>query len=128
MVLFKNSPSLMLLLSFAFIKCDVLLLTPFLNCLFLRCVQAQWYHQGAEPLGRRWQRGDVVGCLLDMDECSMMITLNGELLFDATGSELAAKDFDISDGLLSTFLPRIILKLNIYPNSLNQRLPCVPGI
>uniref|UniRef100_H3C4X6 Ryanodine receptor 2b (cardiac) n=1 Tax=Tetraodon nigroviridis TaxID=99883 RepID=H3C4X6_TETNG len=62
--------------------------------------EAQWYHQGAEPLGRSWQRGDVVGCLVDMDESTMMITLNGELLFDARGSELAAKDFDISDGLL----------------------------
>lgn len=29
----------------------------------------------------------------------MMITLNGELLFGGRGSELAARDFDISDGL-----------------------------
>ncbi|XP_056903963.1 ryanodine receptor 2-like isoform X5 [Takifugu flavidus] len=62
--------------------------------------EAQWYHQGADPLGRPWQKGDVVGCLVDMDECTMMITLNGELLFDGRGSELAAKDFEISDGLL----------------------------
>lgn len=30
----------------------------------------------------------------------MMITLNGELIFDGRGSELAAKDFEISDGSL----------------------------
>ncbi|XP_071061794.1 ryanodine receptor 2 isoform X1 [Pseudochaenichthys georgianus] len=62
--------------------------------------EAQWYHQGVEPLGRPWQRGDVVGCLVDMAERTMMVTLNGEVLFNDRGSELAAKDFDIGDGLL----------------------------
>uniref|UniRef100_A0A3Q3G7S4 Ryanodine receptor 2b (cardiac) n=1 Tax=Labrus bergylta TaxID=56723 RepID=A0A3Q3G7S4_9LABR len=62
--------------------------------------EAQWYHQGVEPLGRPWQRGDVVGCLVDMAECTMMVTLNGEMLFNDRGSELAAKDFDVRDGLL----------------------------
>lgn len=91
---------------------------PFLTFLFPWCVQAQWYHQGSEPLGRPWQRGDVVGCLVDMDECAMMITLNGELLFDGRGSELAAKDFDISDGLLFRFVHLIILQRNICHGSL----------
>ncbi|XP_040906318.1 ryanodine receptor 2 [Toxotes jaculatrix] len=62
--------------------------------------EAQWYHQGGEPLGRPWQRGDVVGCLVDMAEHTMVVTLNGEVLFNDRGSELAAKDFDIGDGLL----------------------------
>ncbi|XP_077437450.1 ryanodine receptor 2-like [Vanacampus margaritifer] len=62
--------------------------------------EARWYHQGGEPLGRAWQRADVVGCLLDLTESTMMVTLNGELLFDDRGSELAAKDFDVRDGLL----------------------------
>lgn len=61
--------------------------------------QAQWYHQGGESLGRPWQRGDVVGCLVDIAERTMMVTLNGEVLFNDRGSELAAKDFDIRDGL-----------------------------
>lgn len=61
--------------------------------------QAQWYHQGGEPLGRQWLRGDVVGCLVDMAERTMMVTLNGEMLFNDRGSERAAKDFDIRDGL-----------------------------
>lgn len=71
-------------------------LSPFLSS---RCFQAQWYHRGGEPLGRPWQRGDVVGCLVDMAECTMMVTLNGEVLFNDRGSELAAKDFDIKDGV-----------------------------
>uniref|UniRef100_A0A3Q2ZUA4 Ryanodine receptor 2b (cardiac) n=1 Tax=Kryptolebias marmoratus TaxID=37003 RepID=A0A3Q2ZUA4_KRYMA len=62
--------------------------------------EAQWYHRGGELLGRPWLRGDVVGCLVDMAERTMMVTLNGELLFNDRGSELAAKDFDIRDGLL----------------------------
>ncbi|KAM9848015.1 LOW QUALITY PROTEIN: ryanodine receptor 2-like [Aulostomus maculatus] len=61
--------------------------------------EAQWYHQGGEPLGHVWQRGDVVGCLLDLTEHTMMVTLNGEVLFNDKGSELAAKDFDIHNGL-----------------------------
>lgn len=39
-----------------------------------------------------------MGCLLDMNERTMMVTLNGELQFNDRGSELAAKDFDIRDG------------------------------
>uniref|UniRef100_A0A3Q3W2P9 Uncharacterized protein n=1 Tax=Mola mola TaxID=94237 RepID=A0A3Q3W2P9_MOLML len=62
--------------------------------------EAQWYHQGADPLGRPWQKGDVVGCLVDMAERTMMVTLNGEMLFNDRGSEMAAKDFDISNGLV----------------------------
>lgn len=67
------------------------------------CVQAQWCHQGADPLGRPWQKGDVVGCLLDLTERTMMVSLNGEVLFNDRGSELAAKDFDITDGLTAFF-------------------------
>ncbi|XP_028278418.1 ryanodine receptor 2 [Parambassis ranga] len=63
-------------------------------------LEGQWYHQGGEPMGRPWLRGDVVGCLVDMAERTMMVTLNGEVLFNDTGSELAARDFEILDGLL----------------------------
>uniref|UniRef100_A0A3B3BTH6 B30.2/SPRY domain-containing protein n=1 Tax=Oryzias melastigma TaxID=30732 RepID=A0A3B3BTH6_ORYME len=70
--------------------------------------EAQWYHQGGEALGSTWLRGDVVGCLLDLVERSMMVTLNGELLFNEQGSELAAKDFDIDNG----FLPIVSVGVN----------------
>uniref|UniRef100_A0A665VDB3 Ryanodine receptor 2b (cardiac) n=1 Tax=Echeneis naucrates TaxID=173247 RepID=A0A665VDB3_ECHNA len=70
--------------------------------------EAQWYHQGGEPLGRQWLRGDVVGCLVDMAEHTMVVTLNGEVQFNDRGSELAAKDFDTGDG----FLPVVSLGVN----------------
>lgn len=50
----------------------------------------------------------MVGCLLDMTESTMMVTLNGELLFNDQGSELAAKNFDIRDGVFF-FLRRIVI-------------------
>ncbi|KAJ3610589.1 hypothetical protein NHX12_022681 [Muraenolepis orangiensis] len=62
--------------------------------------KAQWYHEGGEPLGCPWKRGDVVGCLLDMTQRTMVVSLNGEMLLNHKGSELAASDFDAGDGLL----------------------------
>lgn len=62
--------------------------------------QAQRWHQGNEHFGRSWQAGDVVGCMVDMSEHTMMFTLNGEVLLDDSGSELAFKDFDILEGQL----------------------------
>nr|XP_055028049.1 ryanodine receptor 2 [Misgurnus anguillicaudatus] len=62
--------------------------------------KGQWWHGGAERLGGIWQRGDVIGCLLDLTRCTMMVTLNGELLLNTRGSELTVKDFNRSDGFL----------------------------
>lgn len=39
-----------------------------------------------------------MGCMVDMTERTMMFTLNGEILLDDSGSELAFKDFDVGDG------------------------------
>uniref|UniRef100_A0A3B3RB91 Ryanodine receptor 2 n=1 Tax=Paramormyrops kingsleyae TaxID=1676925 RepID=A0A3B3RB91_9TELE len=57
--------------------------------------KAQRWHQGNEHFGRSWQPGDVVGCMVDMNEHTMMFTLNGEVLLDDSGSELAFKDFEV---------------------------------
>ncbi|XP_052009298.1 ryanodine receptor 2 [Xyrauchen texanus] len=62
--------------------------------------KGQWWHGGAERLGGLWKRGDIIGCLLDLTRCTMMVTFNGELLLNDRGSELAAKDFNKSDGFL----------------------------
>ncbi|KAL0964499.1 hypothetical protein UPYG_G00324660 [Umbra pygmaea] len=70
--------------------------------------KAQWCHQGCNHLGRPWQTGDVVGCIIDLGERTVMTTLNGELLLTDKGSELAAKDFDIGQG----FIPACCLGVN----------------
>ncbi|EPQ17120.1 Ryanodine receptor 2 [Myotis brandtii] len=62
--------------------------------------KAQRWHQGNEHYGRSWQAGDVMGCMVDMTERTMMFTLNGEILLDDSGSELAFKDFDVGDGFI----------------------------
>ncbi|GCB66916.1 hypothetical protein scyTo_0005050, partial [Scyliorhinus torazame] len=63
-------------------------------------LKAQRWHQGNEHFGRSWQAGDVVGCLVDMNEYTMTFTLNGEVLLDDSGSELAFKDFEVADGFI----------------------------
>lgn len=60
--------------------------------------QVQRWHQGNEHFGRAWQTGDVVGCMVDLNEHTMMFTLNGEVLLDDSGSELAFKDFEVGEG------------------------------
>ncbi|XP_076743293.1 ryanodine receptor 2 isoform X3 [Maylandia zebra] len=62
--------------------------------------KVQRWHQGNEHFGRAWQIGDVVGCMVDLNEHTMMFTLNGEVLLDDSGSELAFKDFEVGEGFI----------------------------
>uniref|UniRef100_A0A8C3ASD1 Ryanodine receptor 2 n=1 Tax=Cyclopterus lumpus TaxID=8103 RepID=A0A8C3ASD1_CYCLU len=62
--------------------------------------KVQRWHQGNEHFGRAWQMGDVVGCMVDLNEHTMMFTLNGEVLLDDSGSELAFKDFEVGEGFI----------------------------
>uniref|UniRef100_A0A8D3BQL3 Ryanodine receptor 2 n=1 Tax=Scophthalmus maximus TaxID=52904 RepID=A0A8D3BQL3_SCOMX len=62
--------------------------------------KVQRWHQGNEHFGRAWQTGDVVGCMVDLNEHTMMFTLNGEVLLDDSGSELAFKDFEAVEGFI----------------------------
>uniref|UniRef100_A0A671VFU3 Uncharacterized protein n=1 Tax=Sparus aurata TaxID=8175 RepID=A0A671VFU3_SPAAU len=62
--------------------------------------KVQRWHQGNEHFGRAWQTGDVVGCMVDLNEHTMMFTLNGEVLLDDSGSELAFKDFEVFGGFI----------------------------
>lgn len=66
--------------------------------------QGQCWHQGSGFFGRSWQPGDVVGCMINLDDKSMIFTLNGELLITSKGSELAFADFEIENGKLDLSL------------------------
>lgn len=60
--------------------------------------QGQRWHLGSEPFGRPWQSGDVVGCMIDLTENTIIFTLNGEILMSDSGSETAFRDIEIGDG------------------------------
>ena len=53
---------------------------------------------GSRLFGRCWHNGDVVGCMINMEDKSMIFTLNGEILITTKGSELCFTDFETEDG------------------------------
>uniref|UniRef100_A0AAQ6A9H2 Ryanodine receptor 3 n=1 Tax=Amphiprion ocellaris TaxID=80972 RepID=A0AAQ6A9H2_AMPOC len=55
-------------------------------------------HAGSRYFGHPWKKGDVVGCMINMEDKSMIFTLNGELLITNKGSELCFTDFETEDG------------------------------
>ncbi|XP_062863941.1 ryanodine receptor 2 [Trichomycterus rosablanca] len=62
--------------------------------------KGQWWHGSPVPLGHAWKNGDVIGCLLDLTRRTMMVTLNGELQLNSSGSEIASKGFSTSNGFV----------------------------
>ncbi|XP_030634419.1 ryanodine receptor 3 [Chanos chanos] len=57
-------------------------------------------HMGSRFFGRCWHAGDVVGCMINMEDKSMIFTLNGEILITNKGSELCFADFEMEDGFI----------------------------
>lgn len=55
-------------------------------------------NMGSRLFGRCWHAGDVVGCMINMEDKSMIFTLNGEILITTKGSELCFTDFETEDG------------------------------
>ncbi|XP_038623542.1 ryanodine receptor 1 isoform X2 [Tachyglossus aculeatus] len=62
--------------------------------------RGQRWHVGSEPFGRTWQPGDVVGCMIDLSDNTIMFTLNGEMLISDSGSEMAFKEIEVGDGFI----------------------------
>ncbi|XP_056873644.1 ryanodine receptor 3 isoform X3 [Takifugu flavidus] len=57
-------------------------------------------HAGSRYFGHPWKNGDVVGCMINMEDKSMIFTLNGELLITNKGSELCFTDFETEEGFI----------------------------
>ncbi|KAM3723537.1 Ryanodine receptor [Dirofilaria immitis] len=66
---------------------------------------ARKWHQGAGTYGREWKIGDIVGVFLDLSDHTISFSLNGELLLDPSGSEMAFDSVLITDG----FVPAMTL-------------------
>lgn len=58
------------------------------------------WHQGAESYGKEWKIGDIVGCFLDLNDRTISFSLNGELLLDPSGSEMAFDNIINGDGFV----------------------------
>ncbi|KAL3874970.1 hypothetical protein ACJMK2_037916, partial [Sinanodonta woodiana] len=63
------------------------------------------WHVGAEPYGKVWNEGDVIGCMLDMKDRTVTFSLNGELMMDSLGQEIAFQEINITEG----YVPAISL-------------------
>ncbi|VDP02284.1 unnamed protein product [Soboliphyme baturini] len=64
---------------------------------------ARKWHLGCESYGKNWKKGDVVGCLLDLSDKVICYSLNGELLLDASGAEIAFSNVNVSEGIVPAF-------------------------
>ncbi|XP_058472306.1 ryanodine receptor 3-like isoform X5 [Solea solea] len=62
--------------------------------------RGQCLNMGSHLFGRCWHAGDVVGCMINMEDKSMIFTLNGEILITTKGSELCFTDFETEDGFI----------------------------
>lgn len=60
--------------------------------------QGRRMHAGSRYFGHPWKKSDVVGCMINMEDKSMIFTLNGELLITNKGSELCFADFETEEG------------------------------
>ncbi|KAL4238125.1 Ryanodine receptor 2 [Mactra antiquata] len=59
---------------------------------------ARKWNLGAESYGKAWQTGDIVGCMLDLNDKTITFSLNGELMMDSMGQEIAFRNIDLDEG------------------------------
>ena len=56
-----------------------------------------------QAYGKKWQKGDVLGCMLNFEDRTIIFTLNGELMMDARGQEIAFQEIDNTSGYVPAF-------------------------
>ena len=61
------------------------------------------WHTGPEHYGKAWKPNDVIGCFLDLNDRTVSFSLNGELLLDPSGAEMAFDNIPIMDGFVPAF-------------------------
>ncbi|KAF6780008.1 hypothetical protein AHF37_01425 [Paragonimus kellicotti] len=65
--------------------------------------QARKWHRMAAAYGSVCQPGDVIGCMLDMIDKTISFSLNGELMMDPLGLEIAFKGIKTDEGYVPAF-------------------------
>ncbi|PAA86181.1 hypothetical protein BOX15_Mlig033273g1 [Macrostomum lignano] len=60
------------------------------------CCSARKWHVESDRFGKRCHQGDVVGCLIDLDDSTIYFSLNGELMMDSVGQEIAFKGIQVN--------------------------------
>ncbi|KAI3389454.1 hypothetical protein SNEBB_011471 [Seison nebaliae] len=64
---------------------------------------AQKINEESEPFGKKWRIRDIIGCFLDLQDHTVHFSLNGELLIDGDGSEIAFSHLPDDEGFLPAF-------------------------
>lgn len=54
------------------------------------------HHQQVDQFGKLVNVGDIIGCMLDLNDKNICFSLNGELLLDSSGSEIAFSDINVT--------------------------------
>ncbi|XP_025103910.1 ryanodine receptor-like isoform X4 [Pomacea canaliculata] len=67
----------------------------------------KWHMGNHEAFGKQWQKGDVIGCMLDLHDNTISFSLNGELMMDSLGQEIAFRNVQTEDGI--GFVPAFTL-------------------
>ena len=68
------------------------------------CLNGRKYNANSgEAFGKQVQVGDVVACMLDLNDRAISYSLNGELLLDSVGSEAAFAELPTSEGYVPAF-------------------------
>nr|VZI27969.1 unnamed protein product [Spirometra erinaceieuropaei] len=65
--------------------------------------QARKYHREGVAYGKFCQPGDVIGCMLNLTERNITFSLNGEIMMDPLGQEIAFKDLKPGIGYVPAY-------------------------
>lgn len=62
------------------------------------CHSARKYHGGSsEAFGKTINVGEIIGCMVDINDKTISYSLNGELLLDTSGGEMAFSDVSVGE-------------------------------
>lgn len=59
----------------------------------------KWHMKTSEQFGKLANVGDIIGCMLDLNDKNICFSLNGELMLDSSGGEMAFSDINVTGSL-----------------------------